>query len=216
MALKDSYYTMRNLLPCILIDGINVGVSSSFMLHILPKIDDEKQDNLNAGYSLMGFGFGCVIGGFIGGKICDYIRAKSSIIVGMAIYTVCCVTFFIAPMPRCKQWLCGCNQCLCGCKQCLYDCCTCCSRLHDGHDVLRVARQRGRGGRRQSDPAVHAQGDHQARLHAGLRRRYVYTSSRYAGLSSTILTSTSLRYAGSISAVRRTLRLANIPLAFVS
>ena len=96
MALKDSYYTMRNLLPCILIDGINVGVSSSFMLHILPKIDDEKQDNLNAGYSLMGFGFGCVIGGFIGGKICDYIRAKSSIIVGMVIYTVCCVTFFIA------------------------------------------------------------------------------------------------------------------------
>ena len=68
---------MRHALGCMFLDGINVGVSSSFMLHLLPKTDDKTQDNLNAGYCLLAFGVGCVIGGFLGGKLCDIMKAKN-------------------------------------------------------------------------------------------------------------------------------------------
>jgi predicted MFS family arabinose efflux permease len=61
---------MKYSLGLISLDGISLGVISGTMLRLLPK-QNTNQDNLLAGVALMIYGVGCIIGGYLGGKLCD-------------------------------------------------------------------------------------------------------------------------------------------------
>lgn len=80
----------------ILIDGINLGVSTSTMLHLAPKVEDKKQNSLNAGFCLLMFGCGCTLGGFLGGRLSDRFRIRLSSIGIMLIYSLCCLFSILA------------------------------------------------------------------------------------------------------------------------
>lgn len=87
---------MYMALPMIWIDGINVAVTSSYMLHLLPKVNDKYQDNLNVGICEICFGFGCIIGGFLGGKLCDLLHVKLCCIWVNIVYSMTCILSIIA------------------------------------------------------------------------------------------------------------------------
>jgi predicted MFS family arabinose efflux permease len=82
---------MKFTLGLILLDGINIGVSTATMLHLLPSTDDKKSNNFNAGTCLIIYGAGCIIGGFIGGKVCDKLRINLSSMIGMFWFFMSCL-----------------------------------------------------------------------------------------------------------------------------
>lgn len=81
---------MKYALPIALLDGINVGVTTSFMLHLLPSTNDEQQDNLNAGLCEILFGVGAIVGGYLGGMLCDIIRVRYCCLIAVCTYFLGC------------------------------------------------------------------------------------------------------------------------------
>ena len=74
-----------------LIDGINVAVSVTTLLHLYKSTGNQHTDELKAGIVLLAFGFGCMSGGYMGGRLCDYIKVKKTAYVGMIIFLITCL-----------------------------------------------------------------------------------------------------------------------------
>lgn len=87
---------MKYTLGLIILDGTNIGVVTSTMLHLTPKVQDKKESNLNAGFCLLAYGFGCVIGGFLGGKLTDRLRIRISSVIILALYLISCLFSIVA------------------------------------------------------------------------------------------------------------------------
>lgn len=79
---------MKYTLGLIVLDGLNLGVITSTMLHLLPSLDNKKENTLNAGLTLIVSGFGCVIGGYLGGRVCDKLRIRLSSTILLYFYFV--------------------------------------------------------------------------------------------------------------------------------
>lgn len=79
---------MKYTLGLIALDGLNLGVITSTMLHLLPSVDDKKQNSINAGVTLIVCGFGCIIGGYLGGRLCDKLRIRISCTVLVYFYLI--------------------------------------------------------------------------------------------------------------------------------
>ena len=94
---------MKYSLGLILLDGTNIGVVTSTMLHLTPKLDDKKQNNLNAGFCLILYGIGCVIGGFLGGKLTDRFRIRVSSVGALLVFFIVCL-FSIAAAEILQMW----------------------------------------------------------------------------------------------------------------
>lgn len=90
------YPTMISVLGLIFVDGINIGVQTSTLVHLIPKTDDEKQDNFYSGICLLSSGVGCFIGGYLGGKLCDIFPIKKIAYSGIFLYILACTLIFIA------------------------------------------------------------------------------------------------------------------------
>lgn len=82
---------MKYTLGLVFLNGINIGVTTSTMLHLLPMTDDAHQDRLNAGICLILHGIGCLTGGYFGGKFCDKFKIKLSSTIYVFLYCVACI-----------------------------------------------------------------------------------------------------------------------------
>lgn len=87
---------MKYSLGLIFIDGINIGVTTGTILHLMPKNEDQKQDDFNAGTCLFMYGIGCVIGGYIGGRVSDRFKIKLSSTIALLLYSFSCLFSMIA------------------------------------------------------------------------------------------------------------------------
>lgn len=90
------YPIMKFTLGLIILDGTNMGVATSTMLHLVPKTNDKKQDSLNVGFCLILYGCGCVIGGFLGGKLTDRLRIRISSVSVLYLYCFSCLFSIVA------------------------------------------------------------------------------------------------------------------------
>ena len=83
---------MKYTLPLILIDGANMGIKTSTMLHLMPTVEgNTKQNNLNAGICIIIYGVGSTIGGYLGSKLCDKLKIKKSSLFIMTIFCLSCL-----------------------------------------------------------------------------------------------------------------------------
>ena len=125
---------MKYALPLVFIDGLNIGTTSVIMLKIMPDYADEKKSNLLAGICLIGFGVGSMIGGFLGGKLCDRLSIKTVTSGSLvAFFISCCITlggYFYSSIV--VTWV----NCFCWGFS-MYSLTAClliiCSRLYGGH-----------------------------------------------------------------------------------
>ena len=74
------------------IDGINVAVSILTLLHLYKSTGDKKKDEILAGIALLAMGFGALIGGYLGGKLCDIFGVKKVAYAGTFLYTLTCIS----------------------------------------------------------------------------------------------------------------------------
>lgn len=82
---------MKYTLGLIFIDGINIGVTTSTMLHLMPEYEDKQQNSFNAGTCLFFYGLGCSIGGYLGGKLCDKLRIRISSTIALYLFCASCL-----------------------------------------------------------------------------------------------------------------------------
>ena len=73
------------------IDGINVAISVTTLLHLYKSTGDQKKDELLAGIVLLAYGFGCMLGGYMGGRLCDYLAVKKTAFLGMFVFLFSCL-----------------------------------------------------------------------------------------------------------------------------
>ena len=52
---------------------------------------DQKKDELYAGIVLLAYGFGCMLGGYMGGRLCDYFAVKKTAYIGMLVFLLTCL-----------------------------------------------------------------------------------------------------------------------------
>ena len=90
------YPTMLPVLGLIFIDGINLAVQSSTIIHLITKTKDKTHDDLLSGFAIISYGFGSLIGGYVGGKLCDKFQLKTVAFVGVLLFGLCCSTMFVA------------------------------------------------------------------------------------------------------------------------
>ena len=84
------------MLGLILIDGLNLGIQASSIIHLITKTDDKTHDDLLSGIAIMVFGVGTLFGGYIGGKLCDKLKVKKASIGGVIFFGISCSGIFIA------------------------------------------------------------------------------------------------------------------------
>ena len=86
---------MKFTLGLIILDGTNIGVTTSTMLNLMPKIEDKSENHLQSGICLILYGCGCILGGYLGGKLCDRLRIRlSSMIVIYVFFMTCLFSMF--------------------------------------------------------------------------------------------------------------------------
>ena len=90
------YPTTLPILGLVFLDGTNIAINASTIIHLITKTDDKAHDDLYAGFAIITFGFGSLIGGYVGGKLCDKFRLKRVALVGVLLYAVCCMSIFVA------------------------------------------------------------------------------------------------------------------------
>ena len=88
------YPTMLPVLGLIFVDGMNIGIQSNTLIHLIVKTDDKAHDDLLSGIAIISFGAGSLIGGYTGGKLCDKFRLKRVALVGVLLYVLCCLSIF--------------------------------------------------------------------------------------------------------------------------
>ena len=82
------YSTMLPVLGLIFVDGMNIGIQSNTLIHLIPKTDDD----LLSGIAIISFGVGSLIGGYVGGKLCDKFTLKRVAVVGVLLYALGCLS----------------------------------------------------------------------------------------------------------------------------
>lgn len=85
------YPRMKYTLGLVFLNGINIGVTTSTMLHLMPTGEDTQQNNFNAGTCLLLHGAGCVLGGYLGGRMCDRLRIRLSSTIYVLSYCLVCL-----------------------------------------------------------------------------------------------------------------------------
>lgn len=95
---------MKYSLGLIFIDGINLGVTTSTMLHLMPTVDDHKENSFNAGICLLFYGFACIIGGFAGGKISDKLKIKLTSTLFLYLFSMVCLYTILAALMK-QMWM---------------------------------------------------------------------------------------------------------------
>ena len=128
------YPKMKFALPLVFVDGLNIGTTSVIMLKIMPEYPDEKKENLLAGICLIGFGVGSMIGGYLGGKLCDRFNIKTTTCGSLVTFFVsCCITLtgyfypsIVLTWINCFSW----GLSMYSLTACLL---IICSRLYGGH-----------------------------------------------------------------------------------
>ena len=85
------YPTMLPLLGLVLVDAMNYCLQVSVLYRLVPKSDDHHANNLFIGFGIICFGVGCMVGGFLGGKLCDKFKLKNVASVGALLYGLCCL-----------------------------------------------------------------------------------------------------------------------------
>ena len=88
------YPKMVPLLGMITIDGINLGIQTSSILHLVPK-DTTNHDTL-AGILVIVYGVGSLFGSYAGAKLCDRFTLKNVAIGGILLYGISCIGIFFA------------------------------------------------------------------------------------------------------------------------
>ena len=89
------YEVMKSCLGLIFLDGINMGIQYSVLLHLVPTTDDQKHDELFSGIAVIVFGIGTLLGGYLGGKLCDKFQLKKVAIASVILYIISCVSIYI-------------------------------------------------------------------------------------------------------------------------
>ena len=90
------YPTMLPILGLVFLDGTNIAINASTIIHLITKTDDKDHDDLFAGIAIITFGFGSLIGGYVGGKLCDKFRLRRVALVGVLLYGIMCTSVFAA------------------------------------------------------------------------------------------------------------------------
>lgn len=88
------YPKMIPLLGVIILDGINLGIQTSSILHLVPA-DTTNHDTL-AGILVIVYGVGSLLGSYAGAKLCDKYRLRNVAIGGVLLYGISCIGIFFA------------------------------------------------------------------------------------------------------------------------
>ena len=83
---------MASMLGLIFIDGLNLGIQASTIIHLITDAGDKNND-LFSGIAIMVSGVGSLAGGYAGGKLCDRFKPKKVALAGVLLYASCCMTF---------------------------------------------------------------------------------------------------------------------------
>ena len=70
----------------------SIGIQSSTLIHLVPKTDDKAHYDLLPGIVIISFGVGSLIGGYVGGKLCDKFTLKRVAVVGVLLYALGCLS----------------------------------------------------------------------------------------------------------------------------
>ena len=87
---------MLPLLGIIVIDGVNVGIQTSTILHLIP--ETETSHDLKSGIIVIVYGIGSLIGGYLGAKLCDKHRLRNVAMLGVIMFGLSCIGIFIASL----------------------------------------------------------------------------------------------------------------------
>ena len=86
---------MYSCLGLIFVDGITIGIQYTTLLHLVPNTDDKKHDDLLTGFAVIAFGIGCIVGGYLGGKLCDVFKLKFVARTAVAMFVIGCILIFV-------------------------------------------------------------------------------------------------------------------------
>ena len=92
------YSKMRYMLGYTFLDGINVAVSILTILHLYKSTGDKHEDEILAGIALLAMGFGALIGGYLGGKLCDIFGVKKVAYAGNILYALTCILSIVVSL----------------------------------------------------------------------------------------------------------------------
>ena len=83
---------MLPVLGLIFLDGINIGIQTSTIIRLIAQTDDRANDSLLAGIAFIIFGVGCLVGAYVGSKLCDKFQLKRVASIGVILYVLSCLT----------------------------------------------------------------------------------------------------------------------------
>ena len=95
------YPAMVPMLGLIFIDGLNIGIQASTIIHLITNADNKENDDLLSGIAIMVSGVGSLAGGYVGSKLCDRFKPKKVALAGVLLYASCCLTFMAASFLKC-------------------------------------------------------------------------------------------------------------------
>ena len=96
--MREYYWKMRHMLGYTFIDGINVAVSILTILHLYQPTGERHTDEIRAGIALLAMGFGGLVGGYLGGKLCDIFGVKKVAYAGIALYALTCILSIVVSL----------------------------------------------------------------------------------------------------------------------
>ena len=94
------YPTMLPVLGLVLTDAMNYCIQISVLYRLVPKSADQETNDLLTGLGIICFGVGCIVGGFLGGKLCDKFQLKKVASFGALLYGLCCLSILGASLAE--------------------------------------------------------------------------------------------------------------------
>ena len=86
---------MSSILFILIIDGLCYGIHISEITHMIPVDTPTEMMNLYAGYCNIALGVGASLGGYISGKLGDYMGGRKSGALGIGLFMLGCLLAYL-------------------------------------------------------------------------------------------------------------------------